>query len=61
MKAAKRGEGEEATLALADLLLPAGVRGRLNSTYEDDCLPLARDFVRRLGWRRWVPCGCGSC
>jgi hypothetical protein len=36
------------THALARLLLPVGVRGRLNSTYEDECLPMARDFVRRL-------------
>jgi hypothetical protein len=52
MKAAKRGEG--ATLALADLLLPAGVRGRLNSTYEDDCLPLAVVRIPAKG-STWSP------
>jgi len=42
---------ELAVDVLASALLPPGVRGRLNSTFEDECKPLARDLVRKLSRR----------
>lgn len=30
-----------------------GVRGTLNSTYEDECLPEARELLRKLRRKGW--------